>query len=322
MIDQFYRIFNHNQTVNKTKAFIKTIYENHYYVNTKVMENYIFHLYPTSYSNRRIMNIEQIVILAIIQGITEFLPISSSGHLALVPLLTNWDDQGVVLDVALHFGSLFAVVIYFWRDMQALILGMFDAFINKKTQNRKLFLLLVLATIPVFIVGFILKKTGLIDQLRSLEVIAWANIIFAVFLYICDKYGKMVNSIGDLNIKTALLIGLAQVMALIPGSSRSGTTMTMARALGFKRDEAARYSMLMSVPTILGAAALLLLDLSKTEDVAFQSDALIMAVLSFVVAFISIWGLMAMLKRMSMTPFVIYRIILGFAILGYLYFYV
>ena len=266
------------------------------------------------------MSLEQIVILAIIQGITEFLPISSSGHLALVPLLTDWQDQGVVMDVALHFGSLFAVLIYFWRDMLNLMLGFVDLVTGKTSNNRKLFLLLTISTIPVFIVGYILKKTGIIDQLRSLEIIAWANIIFAVFLYICDKFGKMVNSIGDLNVKTALLIGFAQVLALIPGSSRSGTTMTMARALGFKRDEAARFSMLMSVPTILGAAALLLLDLSKTEDIQIQSDAMVMAGLSFIVAFLSIWGLMAMLKRMSMTPFVIYRLILGFAILGYLYY--
>ncbi|NRA86365.1 MAG: undecaprenyl-diphosphate phosphatase [Rhizobiales bacterium] len=265
------------------------------------------------------MSLEQIIILSIIQGITEFLPISSSGHLAMVPHLTSWPDQGIMSDVALHFGSLIAVVIYFHRDMVKLFSGMIDVFRGKSTQNRSLFLILALSTVPVFVVGYILKKSGYIDNLRSLEVIAWANIIFAIFLYIFDKIGKQIRSVESLTIKDAVLIGLAQCIALIPGSSRSGTTMTMGRLLGFKRDEAARFSMLMSIPTILGASALLLIDLSKETNVSIQSDALLMAALSFVVAFISIWGLMAMLKRMSMTPFVIYRLVLGAALIAFIY---
>lgn len=267
------------------------------------------------------MTIEQIIILSLIQGITEFLPISSSGHLAMVPHLTNWQDQGVVSDIALHFGSLLAVLIYFWRDVKNLCLGFLDIFKGNNSQNRKLFLLISLSTIPVFVVGYILKKTGIINDLRSLEVIAWANIIFAVFLYIFDRIGQQIQRFENLNVKDALLIGFAQCLALIPGSSRSGTTMTMARALGYKRDEAARFSMLMSIPTILGATALLLIDLGKENSVDFQSDALLMVSLSFVVALISIWGLMAMLKRMSMTPFVIYRLALGAGLLTYVYYY-
>lgn len=265
------------------------------------------------------MTIEQIIILSLIQGITEFLPISSSGHLAMLPLLTDWPDQGVMSDVALHFGSLIAVLIYFWRDVKNLVIGFFDVFRGKNSANRKLFLLLSLATIPVFVVGYILKKTGIIDNLRNLEVIAWANIIFAVFLYWFDKIGEQVKNTEKFSVKDAVLIGLAQCLALIPGSSRSGTTMTMARKLGYKRDESARLSMLMSIPTILGASLLLLVDLSKETDVSVQADAMIMAGLSFVVAFLSIWGLMALLKRMSMLPFVIYRVVLGLALIIYIY---
>ena len=168
-------------------------------------------------------------------------------------------------------------------------------------------------------VGYILKKTGIIDNLRSLEVIAWANIFFAVFLYWFDKIGSQVKNTEDFSVKDALLIGFAQCLALIPGSSRSGTTMTMARKLGYKRDESARLSMLMGIPTILGASLLLLVDLSKETDVSVQTDAVIMAALSFVVAFLSIWGLMALLKRMSMLPFVIYRLVLGLVLILYIY---
>lgn len=265
------------------------------------------------------MSIEQIIILSIIQGITEFLPISSSGHLAMLPLLTDWPDQGVMSDVALHFGSLIAVLIYFWRDVRNMFLGFIDVFRGKNTANRKLFLLIVLGTIPVLVVGYTLKKTGITEDLRNLEVIAWANIILAIFLYWFDKIGEQVKATEDINAKDILLIGLAQCIALIPGSSRSGTTMTMARKLGYKRDESARLSMLMGIPTILAASMLLLIDLSQESDVSVQTDAMIMAALSFVVAFISIWGLMALLKRMSMTPFVIYRLVLGFALIAYIY---
>lgn len=265
------------------------------------------------------MTIEQIIILSLIQGITEFLPISSSGHLAMLPLLTSWPDQGIMADVALHSGSLVAVLIYFWRDVKNIIAGFFDIFRGKSSANRNLFLLLTLSTIPVFVIGYTLKKTGLIDNLRSLEVIAWANIVFAVFLYWFDKIGAQVKNTEDFSVKDALLIGFAQCLALIPGSSRSGTTMTMARKLGYKRDESARLSMLMGIPTILGASLLLLVDLSKEIDVSVQADAMIMAALSFVVAFLSIWGLMALLKRMSMLPFVIYRLVLGAALILYLY---
>ena len=134
------------------------------------------------------MTIEQIIILSLIQGITEFLPISSSGHLAMLPLLTNWQDQGVMSDVALHFGSLMAVIIYFWRDVKKIFSGFLDIFRRQNSQNRTLFLLISLSTIPVFVVGYILKSTGIVNDLRSLEVIAWANIIFAVFLVRTELY--------------------------------------------------------------------------------------------------------------------------------------
>ena len=265
------------------------------------------------------MTIEQIIILSLIQGITEFLPISSSGHLAMLPLITNWQDKGVMSDVALHFGSLMAVIIYFWRDVKKIFSGFLDIFRRQNSQNRTLFLLISLSTIPVFVVGYILKSTGIVNDLRSLEVIAWANIIFAVFLYIFDKIGSQTKDLQDFSVKDAVMIGIAQCFALIPGSSRSGTTITMARKLGYKRDESARLSMLMGIPIILGASLLLLLDLSQESDVSVQLDAVIMAGLSFVVALVAIWGLMAMLKRVSMLPFVVYRLVLGLVLIAYIY---
>src|SRR5262245_41281226 len=189
------------------------------------------------------MPIEQIIVLALIQGITEFLPISSSGHLILVPLLTGWQDQGLMTDVMVHMGSFLAVVVYFWRDILRLIGGVFDMLRGRMTQWGKLALFIVTATIPAVIVGLVLDHFGVMDAVRHMpEVIAWNAIIFGTLMYLCDRYGLAVRSMEQMTFLPAMIIGCAQAIAIIPGTSRSGITMTAGRALGFNRPDAARFS--------------------------------------------------------------------------------
>ena len=246
------------------------------------------------------MSLEHIIVLAIVQGLTEFLPISSSGHLNLIHLLTAWPDQGPVIDVALHVGSLFAVFLYFWWDTGQLAIGVRDTLTFRQTPAARLFQLLIVATIPLFSVGFVLFETGLIEALRTVEVIAWANLIFAILLYAVDKYQAQERELGTLNLKGAIGIGLFQAFALLPGASRSGACMTAARAYGFKRTESARLATLMAT-----------LDVLEQGDLQLGLDAITAAILAFIVAYLSIWGMMALLRRTSMTPFVIYRVVLG-----------
>ena len=265
------------------------------------------------------MPIEQLIALAIIQGLTEFLPISSSGHLNLVHLLTSWKDQGALMDVALHVGSLVAVMLYFWRDVIALTHGFFDLCRGHLSQQGRLLLYLSVATIPVFVVGEILLKTGMIHNLRTLVVIAWANMVFAIFMAIADRIGATTRNMSSTTMRDGILIGLVQAIALIPGASRSGVTISIARYLGFSRIDAARLSMLLSIPTILGLGAATAFELYGTGDLTLQNDALIAAALSFISAFASIWFMMALLRRMTLMPFVAYRIIMGSLLLGWIY---
>lgn len=265
------------------------------------------------------MPLEQLIALALIQGLTEFLPISSSGHLNLLHLLTQWQDQGALMDVAVHVGSLFAVLLYFWREVAGLINGFFDLCRGRLSHQGRFLLYLIIATLPVFMVGYILLKSGYIQNLRTLPVIAWTNMIFAIVLLVSDRIGPLTREMSSTTLRDGLLIGAAQIIALIPGASRSGVTISMARLLGFTRIEAARLSMLLSIPTILGLGAATAFELYGTGDLALQSDALKAAALSFVSALASIWFMMALLRRMSLMPFVAYRIILGTALLIWIY---
>ena len=249
-------------------------------------------------------------ILAIVQGVTEFLPISSSGHLALYPLLTGRADQGLEIDVAVHVGSLAAVLLYFRADAMAALRGGFRLIGGDRGHGEaKLALALVVATIPVVIAGFALSLSGMGGALRSIAVIGWATLIGAVLLWLADR--RAATGADEWRMTDALLMGLAQCFALIPGISRSGVTMTAARALGFERREAARLSMLMSIPTIIAAGVLIARDIMKDGDVALGADAALAAFLAFAAAWASIAFLMRMLATWSMTPFVIYRLALG-----------
>jgi undecaprenyl-diphosphatase len=261
-----------------------------------------------------------IVVLALVQGITEFLPVSSSGHLVLVPIFAGWPDQGLIIDVAVHVGTLGAVVLYFWRDIFSMLRGLLMVSRGRNDPYAKLAGLLVLTTIPVIAAGYGLKHYG-IDGLRSLNVIAWTTLGFGIVLWITDEVGMTLRRVEDLGISDALIIGFAQVLALVPGTSRSGITMSAARLLGMERSDAARFSMLLSIPTIIGAGTLAGLDLYRAGDARLSGDALLAAGLSFVTALIAITLLMAWLRRSSFAPFVVYRIVLGCGLLGLSYGY-
>ncbi len=245
-----------------------------------------------------------------VQGITEFLPISSSAHLILVPVFTGWADQGIIMDVAVHVGTLGAVILYFWRDIWAMVSGLVRRARGRRDSNARLVGYLVIGTLPVLAAGFAFNRY-FPDGLRDIRIIGWATLGFAVLLYIFDRVGMTVRRVEHMGVFDALVIGLAQVLALIPGTSRSGITMSAARMLGFERPDAARFSLLLSIPTILGAGTLESIELWKRGDLSLTGDAGTAAGLSFAVALISIAVMMAWLKRATFTPFVIYRVALG-----------
>lgn len=265
------------------------------------------------------MPLTHLLVLAIIQGVTEFLPVSSSGHLALVDEILGWPDQGVLIDVAIHVGSLMAVLIYFRRDVAALIRGVLALCAGRTTPEGRLALYLAAASLPIFAVGFVVVEAGLVEGLRGAATIAWANMAFALLLYWGDRAGAQARNLDHMGWRDALVIGVAQVAAIVPGASRSGVTMTAARFLGLERREAARFSMLLAIPTILGAGAAAGLELAATGNVALQGDALAAAGLSFLTALAAIAVFMRMLERVSLTPFVIYRVGLGVVLLAWVY---
>jgi undecaprenyl-diphosphatase len=259
----------------------------------------------------------QIAVLAIVQGITEFLPISSSGHLVLVPIFADWPDQGLTIDVAVHVGTLVAVMGYLWREIAAMLAGVGRFAVGQGVdQGCRLAFLLVAATVPVVVAGYFVNKLAG-TSLRSVAVIGWSTLIFGVVLHVADRVGATARALDRIGTRDALLIGLSQVLALIPGVSRSGITMTAARFLGFDRQAAARFSMLLSIPTIVGAGVLLGIELYQSGDAALTQDAVWAAVLAGVAAIIAIVAMMAWLRRASFVPFVIYRVILGVVLIAY-----
>jgi undecaprenyl-diphosphatase len=265
------------------------------------------------------MSIEQIIVLSLIQGITEFLPISSSGHLLLVPALTGWKDQGLITDVMVHMGSFLAVVVYFWRDCLNLLKGGLDLLRGRMTPWGKLALFIVAATIPAIAFGLILEQSGFMDSVRSMpQVVAWNAIIFGILLYAFDRFGPQLRTMESMTFLPAFVIGLAQAVAIIPGTSRSGITMTAGRAMGFTRPEAARFAFLVGIPAIAGAGVLKL-GKAVAEGTTIPVDAYITAVLTFFVALATIAILMRLIRNMSFLPFAIYRVGLGVVLLALIY---
>jgi len=259
-----------------------------------------------------------LIILALIQGLTEFLPISSSAHLILPSKLLGWPDQGPLIDVMAHFGSLFAVLLYFRRDVVDILRGCVDLLGRKLNTNSALALNLIISTPPALFLGFLLASRGWDDLLRSPLIIAFTTIVFGVLLWLSDVRAKSDKPVKELTWGGAVTLGLAQSLALIPGTSRSGITMTAGRTLGLSREAAARFSMLMSLP-IIGAgglyAMLKLMTAETTEQSATLMNGLVVAGLSFVTAYACIALFMKWVGRIGFLPFMIYRLILGFGLL-------
>ncbi len=258
------------------------------------------------------MPLYYLLLVAVIQGITEFLPVSSSGHLILLPNLTGMTDQGQAIDVAVHVGTLAAVVIYFWRDV-AVGLGGLPRLLRGRvdTPGAKLALLLIVSTIPVIVAGLILKVTGLSDAMRSVAVIGWTMLVFGIVLYWADQKGPVDKTAEDWTMGDAIKMGLWQVLALIPGTSRSGITITGARMMGYARTDAARLSMLMSIPTIVASGLLLGVEVAGEADAGLARDAGIAALFAFGAALLALVLMMRLLRSVSFTPYVIYRVVLG-----------
>jgi undecaprenyl-diphosphatase len=262
------------------------------------------------------MSLFHLFILAVIQGLTEFLPVSSSGHLILLPSLTGAEDQGLAIDVAVHVGTLFAVVMYFWADVRTALIGCTRLIRGRvDTDGARLALYLAIATIPVVIAGLTFKITGLNDLLRSASVIGWTMIIFGIILYWTDRTGLQTKTDSDWSMKDAIIMGLAQVLALVPGTSRSGITITAARKLGYAREDGAKLAMLMSIPTIVASAVLLSSDVVDQANWALARDAGIAAAFAFIAAMVSLVLMMRLLRSISFTPYVIYRVILGISLI-------
>ncbi len=253
-----------------------------------------------------------LILLSALQGITEFLPVSSSGHLILFSKFTTFPDQGLALDVAVHVGSILAVMIYFSEYLWKMFKGLLKTYFipNFKNVDARTFWLLVIGTLPVVIVGLILKDNGM-EWVRSTKIIGWTILGYGLLLFISDKFGMTIRKIEHLTIIDALLIGGAQCLALIPGTSRSGITVTMARFLSMERREAAKFSMLLSIPAIIGAASLVALELYQQDNLQTIIEAIDGITYSFIASILAIYIVMWWLKKSTFLPFVIYRIILG-----------
>ena len=253
----------------------------------------------------------QFLVLGLVQGITEFLPISSSAHLILISELTEWNDQGIFTDIAVHVGTLGAVILYLLKEIKKII---FDFFKFKNNSNF-FFIKIIIATLPALIIGFIVYEYFIL-YFRNLIVIAWSSIIFAIILFIADRKINSHKSWEQLNFFEVFVIGLWQSLAFIPGASRAGVTITGARFLSIKRDSAAIFSMLLSIPIILASLSLSLIDLYIMENNTINVlPSIFSAFVAFFTALISIHMMMKILKVTNFNIFIIYRILLGIALL-------
>lgn len=245
----------------------------------------------------------EILILSVIQGVAEFLPISSSSHLILISKYMSFNNQSLSIDVSLHIGSFIAVIIYFYKD----ILNFF--------QNKTLFLKIFISSLPVMAIGFFLAETGMIEKFRNLEVIAWTTIIFGILLFLSDKF-KLENNISEnFTFKAAIFVGLFQVLSLVPGVSRSGIAITASRFLNFKRVDAAKISFLLSIP-ILGAVSIYgLKNLLLSENVYLTKLNLISIFLSFIFSYITIKFFLSYISKFNLNVFVYYRVFIGCTLL-------
>jgi len=261
----------------------------------------------------------QIVFLSLIQGLTEFLPISSSAHLILPAQLLNWQDQGLAFDVAVHVGTLIAIVGYFRKDIIQIVVAWCVSLKDRQsTSDSRLAWWIFLATIPACVAGLVFDEF-ISTHLRSVEVIGYTTIGFGVLLWLSDRYGSNDKTEYDFCPKSVLYIGLAQALALIPGTSRSGITMTAARFLGFSRECAARFSFLLSIPLILAAGGLKLIELISSNVVVDWTSIFVGVVLSAISAYLCIYLFLKWLNRIGFFPFFVYRLLLGSVLLFIVY---
>ena len=253
-----------------------------------------------------LQNIIEIIVLSAIQGISEFIPVSSSAHLILVSALYEFKSSSLLIDISLHLGSLMAII-YFFR------VELFDA-----RQNKRLLTLIILGSFPLIIVGYILYSTGLIYQLRNLEIIAWTTLIFAIILYISDKsrFDKKISS--NLNFQSIIFIGVFQIFSIIPGVSRAGITITAARILKFNRVDSSKISFLLSIPALAGASVLSFKDVLE-QTIEFNYLVVIAILSSFIFSFITIKFFLIYINKFSMNAFVIYRIIISLILFSLIY---
>ena len=249
----------------------------------------------------------EVLILSLIQGVTEFLPISSSSHLILFSKLTNFQNQSLSLDVSLHIGSFLAVITFFYKDLIEFV------------KNKDLFIKILISSLPVMILGFLLIQTDLISELRNIKVIGWMTLLFGVLLYISDKFNMHKNIESDFTYRSALMIGFFQMISLVPGVSRSGITITAARLLKFNRYDAAKISFLLSIPTLAVVSIYGIKNIVSAENMNISFLNLLSILLSFVFSLITIKYFLQYIKSFSLDIFVIYRVILGIVILAFAY---
>ena len=248
------------------------------------------------------LSLLQIIILSIIQAITEFLPISSSAHLLLPGKVLGWPDQGIIFDITVHFATLMAVLIYFR-----------DEFLRLSFYVSKTFLFLIISTLPIVLIALFVEGIG--DYRWSLTSIAYANIFFALLLYVSEKTSQQKYSNSDMTAKHAILIGLFQTFSMISGASRSGTAITGSLFLGYRKSEAAKYSLMLSIPTILGALVFSFLEYNTLEEDINILTTFIAFLTTFTVSYLSISLFLGLVKKLGYMPFIVYRLILGIILL-------
>ena len=249
----------------------------------------------------------ELFILSFIQGITEFIPVSSSSHLIIMSELFDFENQSLSVDVSLHIGSLLAVIVYFYKDIISFI------------DNKILFFKIFISSIPVMIVGFLLVETGIIDQIRNIKVIAWTTLIFGFLLYFSDKFKLEKNLEKNFSYKSAIFIGLFQIFSLIPGVSRSGIAITAARLLNFKRVDAAKISFLLSIPILSAVSFFGLKNLISSDNIYFAKVNLISIFLSFLFSLITIKYFLRYIVKFNLNVFVYYRIFLALVLIAITY---
>ena len=253
------------------------------------------------------VNVFEIVILSIVQGISEFLPVSSSAHLFLISEIYEFKSQALLIDIGLHLGSLLAIIFYFRNDLLDIL------------NNKNLLFLIILGSIPLIIFGLIVYKTGLINYFRNVQVISWTTLVFAIILYFADKFEVKKKFEADLSIKSIFIIGIFQILALVPGVSRSGIVITAGRLLNFDRYDSTKISFYLSIPAIAGASFLGLKDVVN-ENIDFNIGILISIILSFIFSLLTIKYFLIFVKKFTMNLFIFYRIFLSLILFYIVYF--